>query len=143
MEVLSVKTAFELHSSIHRQGCTESMVACGTKTICVGSAVMADTTESCATALLGRSTARLCTMSPRHDNHYFIAIMDKRTFCAAIPASLLSSINYNHSSSKATQPLKRQSNPKIFKLHWVADNLYKNKPATLPDNEWPENHQYD
>lgn len=41
--------------------------------------------------------------------------------------------------SKAMQPLKKQSNPKVLKLHRLAGILHKNKPATVQDNERPEN----
>lgn len=81
-------------------------------------------------ALLGRNADRPCTTSPGRDNRYFIATMDKHAFCTAIPASSLSCINYNHDSSKTMQPLNRQSNPKIFTLHWVAGNLCINKQAS-------------
>lgn len=80
-------------------------------------------------ALSRQNTARLCSTSPRRDNRYFLATMDKHTFCIAVPASSLSCINYNHNSPKATQSLNRQSNHKIFKLHWEAGSLCENKPS--------------
>lgn len=121
------------------------MVAGGTTTIRVGSAVMAGTMESCAEGLPERSTTRLCTASPGHDNCYFPATMDKHTFCAAAAASSLAHSLTSMTAtarSKAMQPLKKQSNPKILKLHRLAGILHRNKPATAQDNERPENQQH-
>lgn len=131
MEALSVKTAFELHSSITARDARRVW----TTTIRVGSLSW----QAQWRAVRGHchSEARLASAQPAPDLTTAISQLQWTNTQQPQPPRSLTSMTV---SSKAMQLLKRQSNPKILKLHRLAGIIqpsgpkYNSTTDTHPDN---------